>query len=89
MAGKKGMTIKKSHEDSPRFAEYYKKEHTEWTVEQCEEEAKNKRDEEIWEYDNIKIQTAKYQGYDILTIWETDYHNDKDATLQKCIDFLS
>ena len=33
MAGKKGMTIKKSHEDSSRFAEYYKKERTEWTVE--------------------------------------------------------
>lgn len=40
MPGIKGMTIKKSHEDSPRFAEYYKKEHPEWTVEQCEEEAK-------------------------------------------------
>ena len=51
--------------------------------------AKNKRAEEIWEYDNIKIQTAKDQGYDILTIWESDYHNDKEATLQKCIDFLS
>ena len=40
MAGKKGMIIKKNHEDSPRFAEYYKKEHPEWTIEQCEEKAK-------------------------------------------------
>ena len=40
MAGKKGQKILKKHEDSPRFAEYYKKEHSEWTIEQCEEEAK-------------------------------------------------
>ena len=40
MAGKKGMTVKKNREDSPKFAEYYKKEHPEWTIEQCEEKAK-------------------------------------------------
>ena len=50
--------------------------------------AKNKRAESIWEYDNIKIKTAKDQGYDVLTIWESEYHNNKEATLQKCIDFI-
>lgn len=40
MAGKQGMKIKKNHEDSPRFAEYYKKEHPEWTNEECENKAK-------------------------------------------------
>ena len=40
MAGKKGMTVKKNREDSPKFEEYYKKEHPEWTIEQCEEKAK-------------------------------------------------
>lgn len=50
--------------------------------------AKNKRAELIWEYDNIKIKTAKDQGYDVLTIWESEYNNDKEATLQKCIDFI-
>lgn len=34
------MTVKKKHEDSPKFAEYYKKEHPEWTIEQCEERVK-------------------------------------------------
>ena len=34
------MTVKKNREDSPKFAEYYKKEHPEWTIEQCEEKAK-------------------------------------------------
>ena len=40
MAGKQGMTVKKNHEDSPKFAEYYKKEHPEWTNEECENKAK-------------------------------------------------
>lgn len=51
--------------------------------------AKNKRAEEIWEYDKIKIQTADDQGYKVLIVWENDYHNDKEKTLQKCIDFLN
>ena len=40
MAGKKGMAVKKNREESPRFAEYYKKEHSECTIKQCEEKAK-------------------------------------------------
>lgn len=40
MAGIKGMKTKKNHEDSPRFAEYYKKNNPELTNEQCEEKAK-------------------------------------------------
>lgn len=50
--------------------------------------AKNKKAEDIWEYDKIKIQTANNQGYKVLTIWENDYKNDKEKTLKKCIDFL-
>lgn len=40
MAGKQGMKIQKSHEDSPRFTEYWKKENPNWTMEQCEHKAK-------------------------------------------------
>ena len=50
--------------------------------------AKNKKAEEIWEYDKIKIQTANDQGYKVLIIWEYDYNNNKEETLKKCIDFL-
>ena len=50
--------------------------------------AKNKKAEEIWEYDKIKIQTANDQGYKVLIIWEHDYNNNKEETLKKCIDFL-
>jgi len=51
--------------------------------------AKNKRAETIWEYDKIKIQTAKDQGYDILIIWEHDYHENPDEVINKCIEFLN
>lgn len=40
MAGKKGMIIKKNHENSPKFVEYYKKLYPDWTDEQCEQKAK-------------------------------------------------
>ena len=40
MAEIKGMKIKKNHEDSPKFAEYYKKQYPDLTIEQCEEKAK-------------------------------------------------
>lgn len=50
--------------------------------------AKNKKAEEIWEYDKIKIQTANDQGYKVLIIWEHDYNNNEEETLKKCIDFL-
>ena len=39
MSGIKGMKIKKKHEDSPKFAEYYKKQNPELTMEQCEAKA--------------------------------------------------
>lgn len=43
MAGIKGMKSKKNHEDSPKFAEYYKKQYPNLTIEQCEEKAKRFR----------------------------------------------
>lgn len=43
---------------------------------------------EIWEHDYNKIECAKYNGYDVLVIWESEYNKDKEGTIQKCIDFL-
>lgn len=51
--------------------------------------AKNKKAEEIWKYDKIKIQTAENQGYKVLVIWEYDYNNNKEAIINKCIEFLN
>jgi len=43
---------------------------------------------EIWEYDKIKHAVATSKGYDILTIWESDYYNNADLVFNKCINFL-
>ena len=51
--------------------------------------AKNKRAEDIWKYDKIKIQTAIDQGYQVLTIWEYDYHQNKEEVINRCIEFLN
>jgi hypothetical protein len=44
---------------------------------------------EIWKKDEAKINCAKENGYEILVIWELDYKNDKQGTIQKCLDFLT
>jgi hypothetical protein len=44
---------------------------------------------EIWEYDFLKIKTAKDHGYEILLIWEDEYLNDRDNIIKKCINFLN
>ena len=50
---------------------------------------KQKTAQEIWEYDKIKLECANFYGYDVLYIWEHDYRNNKQETLQRCIDFLT
>jgi hypothetical protein len=49
---------------------------------------KQKTAKEIWEYDEVKANTAKNYNYKILTIWESEYNNDKEKTIKKCIDFI-
>ena len=44
--------------------------------------------EEKWNFDEIKCQCAIQNGYEVLTIWESEYKENKEATLQKCIAFL-
>lgn len=50
---------------------------------------KGKTAEEIWEYDKAKKDCAEKYGYKVLTIWESDYLNNEDETIQKCISFLT
>lgn len=50
---------------------------------------KQKTAKEIWEYDNLKLECANHFGYKVLYIWEYDYHNDKENTIKKCMDFLN
>jgi very-short-patch-repair endonuclease len=44
---------------------------------------------EIWDFDKEKISFANEKGYNVLTIWESEYKKDKEATINKCINFLN
>lgn len=44
--------------------------------------------EEKWEIDEIKLQCAFQNGYDVLTIWEKEYTKNKEIIIRKCVDFL-
>lgn len=50
---------------------------------------KNKTAKEIWEIDRNKIDLIKSKGYDVLTIWESEYRKDPESTLKKCLNFLN
>ena len=45
--------------------------------------------EEIWNYDDEKINVAKENGYTVLTIWEQDFRNDPDKVIDICINFIN
>ena len=44
--------------------------------------------EEKWKIDEIKLECAFQNGYDVLTIWESEYKENRESALQKCIAFL-
>lgn len=45
--------------------------------------------EELWKKDQIRINFAKSNGFDILTIWESDYKQNKNDTIALCLGFLN
>lgn len=49
---------------------------------------KQKTAKEIWEYDKIKQNLAESYKNKYLVIWESEYNDDKEKTIQKCIDFI-
>lgn len=49
---------------------------------------KDKTAKEIWEKDKRKIEVAKEKGFEVLTIWDSEYRNDKEKILNKCKEFL-
>jgi very-short-patch-repair endonuclease len=44
---------------------------------------------DIWKYDKKKIKLIENMGYEILIIWEKEYKQNKEKTIQKCIDFIN
>jgi G:T-mismatch repair DNA endonuclease (very short patch repair protein) len=43
----------------------------------------------IWDRDEKKINTANENGYEVLTIWESDFKKNKDEVIARCITFLT
>lgn len=43
---------------------------------------------EQWNSDKDKIEYAKNKGYEILTVWESDFNSNKERVIQECLNFL-
>jgi len=44
--------------------------------------------QEIWDKDSEKIRIANEEGFEVLTIWDSEYKKKKEETIEKCRDFL-
>lgn len=50
---------------------------------------KNLTAKEIWDKDQRKIEFAKSKGFDVLVIWESEFCDNYNETLNKCMEFLN
>jgi hypothetical protein len=50
---------------------------------------KNKTAREAREYEKVKYNAIKKQGYKILTVWDYEFHSNFNNLVQKCINFLT
>lgn len=44
---------------------------------------------ETWTKDELKLNVAKENGFDILVIWDSEYQKNKKSTIEKCLKFLN
>lgn len=44
---------------------------------------------ELWERDEYKKQIALNNNFDLIQIWESDFRNNKEEIIKKCIKFLN
>lgn len=44
---------------------------------------------EIWSRDQDRLDLLAHHGFDVLVIWEGDYINNPDVTIEKCVHFLN
>jgi len=44
--------------------------------------------DEVWKNNDIKIQSIKNLGFDVLIVWESDYNKNKEKIIDECIEFL-
>jgi len=43
----------------------------------------------MWDKDERKKQVAEENGFEVLTIWDSEYKNRKDMILDKCKKYLN
>jgi len=43
---------------------------------------------EIWAYDEYKRKIAEKINFKVLTIWESEYNENPEKTINKCIEFI-
>jgi len=44
--------------------------------------------QQLWDKDAEKTRIAIEEGFDVLTIWDSEYKKDKEGTIKKCMDFF-
>lgn len=44
--------------------------------------------QDIWNKDERKRMVAEEEGFEVLTIWDSDYKKHKDEIVEKCLEFL-
>lgn len=45
--------------------------------------------EDIWKQDEEKLNFARQNGFEILVVWESDYYDNKESIINKCVNFLN
>lgn len=50
---------------------------------------RNMTAKEIWEYDTIKERLAHNSGYKMIVVWELDYTENKEATIQQLMEMIN
>lgn len=50
---------------------------------------KNITAQEIWNKDERKMKVAEEKGFQILTIWDSEYRRNKQNVLDKCKNYLN
>jgi len=44
--------------------------------------------EDIWKKDEIKVKLANKYNFEVLVIWDSEYKNNKEKVIKKCLKFL-
>jgi very-short-patch-repair endonuclease len=49
---------------------------------------KNKTAKEIWQFDEIRLNILRQEGYEVFIVWEQEFRKNREDTLNNCLEFL-